>query len=113
MPSSKIFVSVLLRKLDQVDEFDEIHRQNGRGKGKNASDFRSLLAYSHLDFVYKDFAVLYDGTEKELNEIVSAYGLVIQAFAENTKGYREPVSKESIIRNVDEARNRWRWAGKK
>ena len=52
IPSSKIFVSVHLRKLDQLDEFDEILRQNGRGGGKNATDFRSLLAYSHLDFVY-------------------------------------------------------------
>ena len=52
MPSSKIFVSVHLYKLDQLDEFDEILRQNGRGGGKNATDLRSLLAYSHLDFVY-------------------------------------------------------------
>ena len=52
MPSSKIFVSVHLRKLDQLDEFDEILRQNGRDEDKNATDYRSLLAYSHLDFVY-------------------------------------------------------------
>ena len=52
MPSSKIFVSVHLRKVDQLDEFDEILRLNGRGGGKNATDDRSLLAYSHLDFVY-------------------------------------------------------------
>ena len=52
MPSSKIFVSVHLRKLDQLDEFDEILRQNGRSRGKNATDLHSLLAYSHSDFVY-------------------------------------------------------------
>ena len=52
MPSSKIFVSVHLRKLDQLDEFDEILRKNRKGGSKNATDYRSLLAYSHLDFVY-------------------------------------------------------------
>ena len=65
MPSSKIFVSVLLRKLDQVDEFDEILRQNGRGRGKNATDLRSLLAYSHLDFVY-----IKDLMQKKSSDIV-------------------------------------------
>ena len=87
--------------------------KTSEGKDIPVSTYGERKAAHVFDEEYKDFAVLYDGTEKELNEIVSAYGLVIQAFAENTKGYREPVSKESIIRNVNEARNRWRWAEKK
>ncbi len=62
---------------------------------------------------FKQYAVLYEGGEEELRQIMNEYGIVIYDFLRSSVNEnRKVVTREDVMAKVREQQKKWRWREK-